>query len=60
MKIQGKSGIVKEISLTLSQDREKSGKTNLVHMQFSLRLYIIICKMIVPFVISKCELYHFT
>jgi len=51
-------GIVREFCITFIQVREKSGKTNyLVHISFSLTLHGC-CKHVVPFVISKCELYH--
>ena len=57
MKSQGKPGIVREVSVIAIQVKEKSRKTNhLVHIQFSLALCVIVCKVVDPFIISRCQL----
>ena len=58
-KTQEEPGIVREFSIAFIQVRDKSGKTKyLVHMSISLTLSKAVCKVVVPFVVSKCELYH--
>ena len=60
MKSQVKPGIVRGFSIILFQVKEKSGKTNyLVLILMSITLSMVICKMDVPFAVSKRELYHF-
>ena len=60
MKSQEKSGLVKGFSIIFIHVREKSGKKDyLVHISFSLTLCMVICKVVVRFLVSKFELYHF-
>ena len=60
MKNQGKPVVVREISVIFIQVREKSGKTNFFspHIIF-IDLCMAVCKVVVPFPLSKCKLYHF-
>ena len=42
------------------QVRKMSGNADyLGHMSFSLTLGMAVCKVVVPLVVSKCDLYHF-
>ena len=60
MKSQRKPGIVREFSIIVIQVRAKSGKANyLVCISLSLTFSMAVCKVVVAFVISTCELYHF-
>ena len=59
-KIQGKTRIVMEFCMIVIQVRKKSRETDyLVHILFSSSLCIVTHKVVVLFVVSKCELYHF-
>ena len=60
MKSQGKPGKVSELCTIHIQVMRKSGTTEyLVHALLSSSLRIVVYKMVVLFVVSKCKLYHF-
>ena len=63
MKSQGKPGIIRKFSIIFIQVREsqgKSGKKNyLVRISFSLTLCMAVHKVVVLFIVTKCELYLF-
>ena len=57
MKSKGKPEIAREISEILIQVRKESAKTNLsAHVSFSLAFFMLFCKLVVLFVVSRCEL----
>ena len=59
MKRQGKPGIVREVSIILYPSQGKVGENHLVHIYFSLTLCLVVCRVVFPFVVSKCDFHHF-
>ena len=58
LKVREKPGNV--YSITFTQVKEKPGQTNyIVHVLFQLTLCMVLSKVAVPSVVSKCELYLF-